>query len=108
VLPRLLSAIAMRAHFSTDRISDLQILGDAIIANVERVMDGVHLYVRIATHARLVVLSISPLVRGGSKRLQADTSLQGVGGIIDSLADEHEILAKEATETLIVRMRDHR
>jgi serine/threonine-protein kinase RsbW len=109
VLPRLLSAIAARAHFSTDRISDLQIVGDAIAAHVEPVMEGGHLCLRIAAKARLIVLSISPLMRGGSQRLQADASLHGVGRIIDRLVDEHEVLPRgEATETLVLRMRDPR
>jgi serine/threonine-protein kinase RsbW len=108
VLPRLLSAIAARAHFSTDRICDLQIVGDTLAAHVEPVMDGARLCLQIAAKTRLIVLSISPLIRGGSQRLQADASLHGVGRIIDRLADEHEILAKESTETLVLRLRDQR
>jgi serine/threonine-protein kinase RsbW len=108
VLPRLLSAIAARAHFSTDRISDLHIVGDAIAARVEPVIQGGHLCVQIVTQARLVVLSISPLTRGGSQQLQADGSLHGVGGVIDRLADGHEVVADDTTEMLVVRMRDQR
>lgn len=110
VLPRLLSAVAVRAHFSTDRISDLHIVGDAIAARVEPVVHGGHICVRIATQARLVVLGISPLVRGGSRRLQTDGSLQAVGDVIERLTDgQHEVVAaNETTESLIVRMRDQR
>lgn len=108
VLPRLLSAMAARAHFSTDRISDLQIVGDAIAAHAVRALDGSHLCLRIAASPRLVTIGVSPLLRDGARRLFADTTLEGVGGVIDRLVDEREVRAEDATETLVLRMRDHR
>lgn len=109
VLPRLLGAMAARAHFSTDRISDLQIVGDAIVAHCEPVIDAKHLCVRVTASPRLVELSISPLLPGGAGKLLADASMQGVGAVIERLSDEQEIRSDDGTsETLIVRMRDHR
>lgn len=108
VLPRLLSAMAARAHFSTDRICDLQIVGDAIAGHAAQAIDGNHLCLRIATSPRLVTIGVSSLLQGGAQRLFADTTLEGVGGVIDRLVDEREIRAEDATETLVLRMRDHR
>lgn len=109
LLPRLLSAMAARAHFSTDRISDLQIVGDAIVAHCEPVLDGAHLCVRIAASSRLVALSISPLLPGGGEQLLQSASMQGVGAVIERLSDEQEIRSEQGSnESLIVRVRDHR
>jgi serine/threonine-protein kinase RsbW len=108
VLPRLLSAMAARAHFSTDRIADLQIVGDAIVAHCEPVIEAKHLCLRITASSRLVELSISPLLPGGAAQLLQGASMQGVGPVIERLSDEQETLRDGGTETLIVRMRDHR
>ena len=35
VLPRVLSTLAARAYFSTDRISDAQLLADALVAHAD-------------------------------------------------------------------------
>jgi serine/threonine-protein kinase RsbW len=108
VLPRLLGAMAARAHFSTDRISDLQIVGDAIAAHAQACIDGWHLCVRIASSFHMVQLSISPLVPGGAAGLLKDTSIAGVGGLVERLSDEQEIRKDDSTETLVIRVRDHR
>lgn len=108
VLPRLLGAMAARAHFSTDRISDLQMVGDAIAGHAARAIDGSHLCLRIAASPRLVTVTVSQLLHGGAQRLFSDATLEGVGGVIDRLVDEREIRAEDTTETLLLRMRDHR
>lgn len=109
VLPRLLSAVAARARFSVDRLSDVQMVGDAIAAHVEPGLQGSHLCVRISADPRVVRISISPLVRDGAQRLLESARIDGLGGVIERLSDEHAVrLADDRTETLTIYMRDSR
>lgn len=109
VLPRLLGAMAARAHFSTDRIGDLQIVGDAIVAHCEPVINGWHLCMQIVASTRLVTLDVSPLSPGGAERLLQSAPVTGVGAVIERLSDEQEICGEDGSgESLIVRVRDHR
>jgi serine/threonine-protein kinase RsbW len=108
ILPRLLSAMAVRAHFSTDRISDLQIVADAIVAHCEPAIDGAHLCVRIAAALRSISLSLSPLLPAGAAQLLADASIEGLGSVIEQLSDECEVRCEDGTETLVLRLRDQR
>jgi serine/threonine-protein kinase RsbW len=109
VLPRLLSAVAARARFSVDRLSDLQIVGDAIAAHAEPSLNGSHLCVRISADPRVVRISVSPLARGGAQRLLQSARIDGLGGVIERLCDEHQVRPRaDGTETLVVHMRDNR
>ena len=47
VLPRVLSALAARAHFSTDRISDVQLVADTLVASAEEAINGSQLVVLV-------------------------------------------------------------
>jgi serine/threonine-protein kinase RsbW len=108
VLPRLLSAMAARAHFSTDRISDLQIVADAIVAHCGTAIDGSHLCVRIAASPHSIELSLSPLLPAGAAQLLADASIEGLGNVIEQLSDECEVRREGSAETLILRLHDRR
>jgi serine/threonine-protein kinase RsbW len=103
VLPRLLTAMAMRSHFSTDRISDLQLVGEAIAEHAEPLIDGAHLCMRISASPRTVTQSIWPLCGGGAARLLAASC-----GAIERLGSEWEIRKEGARERLIVSLRDER
>jgi serine/threonine-protein kinase RsbW len=108
VLPRLLGALASRAHLSTDRISDLQLLGEAIAAHCEPAIDGSHLCVRVAAVARTVKLSVSPLLPGGASQLLADSTIEGIGAMVERLSDEREVHRESERETLLFTIRDTR
>jgi serine/threonine-protein kinase RsbW len=108
ILPRLLSAMAARAHFSTDRISDLQILADAVVAHCEPAIDGSHLCVRIAASPHSISLSLSPLLPAGAAQLLADASIEGLGSVIEQLSDECEVRRQDGAETLVLRLQDRR
>ncbi len=108
VLPRLLGALASRAHLSTDRISDLQLLGEAIAAHCQPAIDGSHLCVQVAATARAVQLSVSPLLPGGAAQLLADTSIEGLGATVERLSDEREVRRESERETLVFGIRESR
>lgn len=88
VLGRVVSLVAARADFSIDRLSDAQIVSDAIAgAAAAHVCDDV-LQVALDEHDAGFDLIVGPLVPGGAQRLVADTELPGLGRLLERLADE--------------------
>lgn len=102
VLPRVLSALAARAHFSTDRISDVQLVAD-IVANAQDSISGSHLGVTVTLAPRNLELSIGPLRMGHARRL-IDSATDGLGGVIERLTDDHRVASEDSQETLALRL----
>jgi len=106
VLPRLLSVFAARAHFTTDRFVDGQLMADELAAGVERSSGSGHLSVRISAQPRELELRLAPLAAGGANRLLLDASLGGVGPVIGKLSTHHRVttLASGEHEMLALRL----
>jgi len=91
VLGRVVSLVAARADFSIDRLSDAQIVSDAIAgAAVAHTADGT-LRVGIEEHASGFDLVVGPLVAGGGDSLLRATQLPGLGGLLERLADRLDV-----------------
>jgi hypothetical protein len=103
VLPRVLSALAARAYFSTDRISDVQLVADTLVANSPDSISGSHLGVEIDLAPRNLELRIGPL-RAGSAKILIDAASDGLGDVIERLTDAQSVAASESTETLELRL----
>lgn len=87
VLGRVVSLVAARADFSIDRLSDAQIVSDAIAgAAATHLMDGT-LSVAIDEHERGFDLLVGPFATGGAQRLVDDTELPGLGSLLERLTD---------------------
>lgn len=99
VLARLLSAVAALAHFSTDQISDLQMVSDALVAHAPRTTDG-PLNVAVNIEPRKLELKIGPLGLGSSRRLIGSSNLHGIGGVIEKLSDRHAVATADSYEVL--------
>ena len=108
VLPRLLSALAARAHFSTDRICDVQLVADALVAHAPAAVGAGYLNVTVAVAPRELDLHIGPLGAGRAQRLLADSHLDGVGRIIEQLTDRQRVEATGEAELLALRLVDRR
>jgi serine/threonine-protein kinase RsbW len=108
VLPRLLSALAARAHFSTDRISDAQLVADALIAHAPESINGRHLSVGVSVEPRNLELRIGPLDAGHAQRLMVDSALDGLGAVIEKLTDHHRVATVGPSEVLALRLIDQR
>lgn len=104
VLPRVLSALAPRAYFSTDRISDAQLLADALVAHSEGAIDGSRLDVQIDVQPRDLLLRIGPLHHGRAALVLHDASVDGLGPVLERLADGHEVSRSGAAEVLGLRL----
>jgi serine/threonine-protein kinase RsbW len=61
VLPRVLSVLAARAHFSTRRIGDVRLIADALAGNTGDSVSGTHLDVAVAVAPRNLELRIGLL-----------------------------------------------
>jgi serine/threonine-protein kinase RsbW len=65
VLPRVLSALAARAYFSTDRIIAVQHAADELAASASGTIDGSRLDVGVTVAPRNLQLRVGPLRTGG-------------------------------------------
>jgi serine/threonine-protein kinase RsbW len=106
VVPRVLSAVAARARFSTDRISDTHLLADALIAETRSSIDGTHLGVGISIAPRDLQLRIGPLRTGRASALLHTAALDGPAPVIERLTDDRRVTASGSSEMLALRLLD--
>jgi serine/threonine-protein kinase RsbW len=107
VLPRVMCVLAARARFTTDRISDAELLADALVSRGFESNVLQHMTVTVQVGARQVELRLGPLGGGGAGRLIADDDA-GVGAVLEKLTDERRIAGEGAFEVLELTMRDAR
>jgi serine/threonine-protein kinase RsbW len=107
VLPRVLSALAARAYFTTDRISDVQIVADILAANAGESIRGTHLDVGVTVAPRKLELLIGPLLTGRGESLMT-AAADGSAPIIERLTDARRIARFDSAETLELHLADHR
>jgi serine/threonine-protein kinase RsbW len=108
ILPRLVIALAARAHFSTDRISDAQMLADALVAHAHGAMSADKLSVDVVVEPRDLELQISPLNVGRARQLIGESELGYLGRVIEKLADRHQVASSGSHEVLTVGLSDPR
>jgi serine/threonine-protein kinase RsbW len=103
VLPRVLSALAARAYFSTDRISDVQLVADTLVANSGEAIAGSRLGVGVKLAPRNIELRIGPL-REGSARTLIDQAADGLGAVIERLTEDQHVASEDSAEMLALRL----
>ncbi len=105
ILPRLLNVFAARAHFTTDRLIDGQLIADELAACVEAVAGSDHLSVSIAVQPRELELRIAPLPAGHANRL-VDEPVDELAPVIGKLSTQHRVttLASGDHEMLALRL----
>jgi serine/threonine-protein kinase RsbW len=108
VLPRVMCVLAARAHFSTDRISDVELVADALVAQAPASSTGDHLTVAVHVEPRNLELRVGPLSSGSSQRVIASSSLDGVVPVIERLTDDRQVATDGSSETLALRLLDRR
>jgi serine/threonine-protein kinase RsbW len=108
VLPRVLSTLAARAHFSTDRISDIQLVADVLAANAGDSIDGSHMGVEVTTTPRRLELRIGPLHTGHGESLLS-AAADGLAPVVERLTDVTRVApAQDSGETLELQLIDRR
>jgi anti-sigma regulatory factor (Ser/Thr protein kinase) len=108
VLPRILSVLAARAHFSTDRISDAHLVADALVAHAPSSLGGDRLSITVGVRPRNLELRVGPLGVGDADRLILDSAVDGLGPVIERLTDEHRVAAVGSAEMLALQLSDPR
>lgn len=106
VLARVVCATAARAGFSIDRLSDAQLVADALAADLEPVLSGGALTLSVEGSRRRIELELGPLRPGGSHGALASTTIGGFGGVVERLADKIEVREDGPVERLHVVMFD--
>jgi serine/threonine-protein kinase RsbW len=106
VLPRLLSTLAARASFSTDRISDTQLVADALAAHAPRSLATGHLSLAVGVEPHTLELRVGPLDCGAAQELLEASAVDGLGAVIEKLADDHRVAASGSAEMLALRLSD--
>lgn len=107
ILPRVLSTLAARAHFTTDRISDVQIAADVLAANAGESLHGSHLVVGVSIAPRSLELRIGPLQAGRGESLVV-AAVDGLAPVIERLTDSKHVAHNDSRETLELRLVDRR
>jgi serine/threonine-protein kinase RsbW len=111
VLPRVLSVLAARAHFSTDRISDVRLVAYVLAANGGDSLSGSHLDVGITVAPRNLELRLGPLLTGSGESMMA-AAADGLAPVIERLTDGKRVApahsGPDAAETLELRLVDQR
>jgi hypothetical protein len=104
-LPRLLCVLAARAHFSTDRISDTELLADALLAEAPALIGPSQLGVAVSVKPRDLELRIGPLRPGGTHGT-VDSALDGMGPLIEQLTSHRAVAKVGSSEVLALRLND--
>jgi serine/threonine-protein kinase RsbW len=108
VLPRLVCALAARANFSTDRLSDAQFLADLIAAQSFQSIIGSHLGVGIAVQPRRVELRIGLLPAVEANRVPADLVLGALSPVVKTLTDDQSLMPVGSASVLALQLIDRR
>jgi anti-sigma regulatory factor (Ser/Thr protein kinase) len=102
ILSRALTSLAARHDVTIDRISDAMLLSDAISAGSPRGFPDGHICLSILDSPDGVELKVGPMKAGGGETLRQSLDLPGVGGSLESLADEVRVESDEEGEYLVV------
>jgi serine/threonine-protein kinase RsbW len=108
ILPRVLSALAARAHFTTDRIADVQLVAGALAANVGESLAGTSIALAVTVAPRSLELRIGPLHPGRGESLM-EAAADGLAPVVERLTDCKRVAPSTgAGETLELRLVDRR
>lgn len=108
VLGRVVAMLAARAGFSIDRLSDAQLVSDALSAHAPAHLRAGDVRVWFADGDRTLQARVGPLVDGGAERLLSDADLPGIGRLLDQLADSVAVDRADGTEYLVLELGDER
>jgi anti-sigma regulatory factor (Ser/Thr protein kinase) len=104
ILNHLLGTLGARAGFSIDRLSDAQLVSDALGARLAAVLGASAVALGVDVAKRTIVLRVGGLRPGGGATLLATSGLGELGSVIERLA-EVEVNEGEGGEVLVLTMR---
>jgi serine/threonine-protein kinase RsbW len=108
IFDRLVTGLAARAGFSIDRLSDVQLVVDALTARLKRAVVDDRIRLTARTRKRGIELRVSPLRAGGGTMLVSDSAIGDLGPVIGRLADEVATSLEADGEVLAIVLSDRR
>ena len=106
VLGRVVAMLAARSGFSIDRLSDAQLVSDALSAHAPAYLLESDVRVTFQDGSRALAARVGPLVDGGGERLLSDADLPGIGRLLDQLADGVGVERSDDAEYLVLTLSD--
>ena len=100
VLSSVIAVLAARSGFSVERLSDAQLVTDAIAAHPRGAFIGHRVHAGIDTADQRLELRLGPLVTGGSQALVASSAVGGLGPLLEQLTDDVTTEAHDDHEEL--------
>jgi anti-sigma regulatory factor (Ser/Thr protein kinase) len=104
VLGRVVSLLAARADFSIDRLSDAQLVSDALATHTPRRAANGVVRIGVSESEAGFALRVGPLEADGGRALVSDTALPGVGSLLERLSNELVYESEPGAEALLLRM----
>ncbi|MGI8802337.1 MAG: ATP-binding protein [Solirubrobacteraceae bacterium] len=104
VLSRPVSALAARARFSIDRLSDVQLVADALTARAEHALLGGMLELGVSVEVRELELRLGPFAAGKAAQLVGESAVGGLDPLVETLADEIAVAPHGDAEVLTLRL----
>jgi serine/threonine-protein kinase RsbW len=98
VLARVIGALAARAEFSVDRLSDTMLLGDAVSAHGADDFAEGRVEIAIRDGEGSLEVRVGPLVEGAGERLLAQMEIPGEGVSLKTLARSMEVTKGETAD----------
>ena len=95
VIARVLGALAARAEFPVERLSDTVLIGDAVSAHTGDDFSQGRTEIAVADGDGTLDVRVGPLVEGGGQRLLEQMDLPGDEGSLRALARSMEIVSGE-------------
>ncbi|MDP9188062.1 MAG: ATP-binding protein [Actinomycetota bacterium] len=95
VLARVIGALAARAEFSVERLSDTMLLGDAVSAHPADDFSGGRVTISIRDGDGTLDVRVGPLIEGGGERVLAEMDIPGGEGSLRGLARSMEVTKGE-------------
>ena len=87
VLERVVAALGARVDLPLDRLADAQLVAGAVAAAARRHADEGELRVDLDAGDGTLSLTVGALPSGGGARVMSDTTIPGVGGVLERLVD---------------------
>jgi serine/threonine-protein kinase RsbW len=100
VLARVVCAVAARAGFSIDRLSDAQLVADALATDIEPALSDPRVMFSANGNRRRLELQVGPIKPGASRTALAASAIGQLGSVIGRLADEVDIRQTGVDELL--------
>ena len=106
---RVLAALGARAGLGVDRLADLRLIAEALVAHARPVLVGGRLSFAFLQREGALQISVGPFVAEGAGSLRQARSMGGVA-IVERLASELEVLRDPRTghEALVLTVADAR